>query len=218
MIAATADCATSEFHARIELASRRDVAVADDARAIERRVTGQQCHDHRGEHPVLHILVGRVVGAFQLDADGKIVAAGAALELRQPRVPGPRAEGHELHGCAVAPYQDMRRDPAGGNGGEVRMCLAGQRPGEQLLDPRSAVLARRQTDAMDHDEVRHAAGRTGIKMRRQHLPRPGQQTRGGFDVHRKGVRRVHATGSCQTLPSNAATHQQSRRRRQPALA
>ena len=58
---------------------------------------------------VLRRLVRQLVRAFQFDADGKVIAGLAPLVLRNPGMPGPQLERHELHDLAVAPHQQVRR-------------------------------------------------------------------------------------------------------------
>ena len=76
--------------------------------------------------------------------------------------------------CGHAPRYDLC---------EIRMHGRGQVAREELLYPRSAVVARRQADAVHDDEIRHRARRTGIAMRTQYLPHAGQEARGGMHLH-----------------------------------
>lgn len=57
---------------------------------------------------ILCISERRGVAAFELDADGEIIAAFAALPVRGTRMPGALAARHELNQGAVAADEKMR--------------------------------------------------------------------------------------------------------------
>src|SRR6185437_15987640 len=94
-----------EPRAGIGLAAGRDVAVAGD---VERAVTLGEGADERGQRAVLGLGVGDVVGALELDADGEVVAALAALPCRGARVPGALGARDVLNERAVAGDHEMR--------------------------------------------------------------------------------------------------------------
>src|SRR5690606_1537161 len=72
----------------IGLSAWRDVAVPDDPVGAKRGVRSAQGHDEIGELAVLNGLVGLVVGAFELDSDGIIIAALPPAPARYPGMPG----------------------------------------------------------------------------------------------------------------------------------
>jgi hypothetical protein len=87
-----------------------------------------------------------VVDAFELDADGEIVAALAAAPARSAGVPGACGERHELQQFTAASDQEMRRHAQAGEIGERGMRRRVQPVGEQALDRVAGVLAARQAD------------------------------------------------------------------------
>jgi hypothetical protein len=105
------------------------------------------------ERLVLRILVGQIIRALKLDADGEIIAHGPALVFGFTRVPGARLKGHVLHDAAIAPDERMRRDALPRDVAKEGMRIRIQSAGKEPIDPRSAELARRQADAVDDDEV-----------------------------------------------------------------
>ena len=132
---------------------------------------------------VLRILIGNLIRALKLDANRKIIAGGPAFKLRVACVPGARAEGHELHDLPVAPDERMRGDALLRNLGEAGVPIGREAAREELIDPGTAELARRQTDAMHNDELRHDAGGARIEMRREHLCDIGKEARGAINLH-----------------------------------
>ncbi len=167
----------------IGLAARRDVAVADQAVGRQHRVGSAEGRDNPRERPVLQGVVRYRVGAFELDANREVVAGGAALPARLARVPGPLAEFHILGDAAVAADAKMRGDALTFDLGKVRMRARGQVVGEQPVDPRAAELARRQADAVYHDQIRRHARRSRIAVRRGDLARARQDSASGVDLH-----------------------------------
>ena len=78
-----------ECGAGVGLAPRRDVAVPDDPVRGDRGPALNEGAAYAAETFVLARIVEDAVRALQLDADGEVVAAGAALEAGLARVPGP---------------------------------------------------------------------------------------------------------------------------------
>src|SRR5690606_25536076 len=95
-----------ESRARVRLAAGRDVLVAPRG---AQRIARAQHAGQLGQGSVLRVGVGQRIGAFQLDAQRKIVAALARAEARDAGMPGARLGGHELHDGAVAAHEKMRR-------------------------------------------------------------------------------------------------------------
>ena len=105
----------------------------------------------RGEHPqqsaeptVLRGRVGCRVGALELDADRKVVAARAAAPGRLAGMPCAGTARDELQQRARATDQEVRRDAQAGDRREVRMGVGIEAAGEQSLDRVAAEPARRQ--------------------------------------------------------------------------
>ena len=74
----------------------------------------------------------------------------------------------------VAPQQQVRGYPRAGDFAEIRVRGCGQRVREQALDPRAAVLARRQADAMDHDQRDFGPRGPRVAVRGNHAARAAQ--------------------------------------------
>src|SRR5688500_6517365 len=92
-----------------------------------------------------------IVGAFELDADGKVVAAAAAAPRRGAGVPGAARDGNELYGLAVAADQEVARDLEFNNFFEIRVRGRVKTVREQPLDRVPAVLPGRQADRVQDD-------------------------------------------------------------------
>ncbi len=78
--------------ARIALAPRRDVAVADDVLRDQRGISAPQCRDRTRQRRVLRVLVAARIGALELDADRVVVAALATPPLGLAGMPRPPVE------------------------------------------------------------------------------------------------------------------------------
>jgi len=177
-----------ERRARIGLAARRDVAVADHAPRRQPRIGAAQHLDDGRERAVLHPGVGAVIAAFELHADGKIVAGLAPPVARFSGMPGPVAEADELRDRPVAPHQQMRRHPQIRDRAEIRMRVGGQGIGEQPLDPRAAELPRGQADAVHDDQLRPRSGRPRIVIRRLDEGGAAQQAAAQVDPQSRQAR------------------------------
>ena len=158
----------------IGLSSWRDLVVARDVRD---RITPAKGAGESGQHGVLGIRVGQQIGAFELDANGKIVASLAALPGRSPGMPGAQRAGDELQQRAVTPDQEVRRDAHRRKRAEIRMRVRIEPIGKQLDDGVSAELARRQRNVV-HDQQRNAlAFRPCVAIGRRDLRRRGNDPR-----------------------------------------
>ena len=71
---------------------------------LERPVAGEKRSSEFRERLVLRLGERHVVGAFELNADGEVVATAAALPARDSRVPGAHLAGHVLNERAIPPY------------------------------------------------------------------------------------------------------------------
>ena len=143
--------------AGVGLASRCDVAVANNAAIVEHRIHGLQCTDNGRQNRVLPIIVCGFVLAFEFDTDREIVAAVFAPIAGCASVPGALGKRHELHYLAVATNQQVRRNLEAANLGKIRMCIPIERIAEQRFDFGSAKFTRRQTDAMQNEQLERCA-------------------------------------------------------------
>ena len=89
----------------IRLAIGRNVLMA---RNIGQRVAPRERLCQNGKSCVLCIAKCFVIGTFEFDADGKIIAALSTLKFRHAGMPRAVERGNELDGAAVTPNQKMR--------------------------------------------------------------------------------------------------------------
>ena len=137
-LAARARCRCGRRHAR---------ATATDTRAHRRM-------NRIGQRAILRRLVRSLIGALQLDADREIVAALAALIVRRARMPRAQMERHVLHETRRrGGSADVTRPSSPTIVAKYGCTSARQRVGEQPIDPRPAVFARRQADAVHDDQI-----------------------------------------------------------------
>jgi len=138
-------------------------------------VAALQGHSQLRQSSILGMLKGHKVTAFELDTDGKIIAALTPMKARHAGMPGARIGRNELYYLAIAPNQEMRRYPQGAQLIKIRVGIEIERIAEQRLDKRPAELAWRQTDIVNDQQLgRHLDG-TGIHIRRRltsRLPAP----------------------------------------------
>lgn len=80
-------------------------------------------------------------------------------------MPGTQLKRHELYNSAVSPDESVRRYTQCPQSGEIRMRVRGQRAKKQTLDPRPAELTRRQTDAVNHQEINDSFRRASVAVR-----------------------------------------------------
>src|SRR5690606_27206489 len=78
----------SECRPRIGLAAGRNVAVAADALRRDGGIGLLQQLAQRDQRGILRVAERFEITAFQLDADGEVIAALAFAETRHPRMPG----------------------------------------------------------------------------------------------------------------------------------
>src|SRR5262245_61658448 len=80
-----AELAPVERGAGVGLASRRDIGVPYD---VDDGVTAAQNQEKLAQGSVLRVRIRPIIDAFELDADGKVVAALASAPDGSARVPG----------------------------------------------------------------------------------------------------------------------------------
>ncbi len=115
---------------------------------------------------ILAIVISLLIAAFELDADGKVIARRASPPARHSGVPGAQMRGDVLHDLTVTTDQKMGTDTQTDERTQLRMRLQLRpAPHEQRIDPRPPKLPRRQTDAMQDDELGDTAGGALIMMR-----------------------------------------------------
>ncbi|ALQ61814.1 hypothetical protein AW872_16020 [Aeromonas hydrophila] len=132
--------------------------MADDAIRRNGGVMARQGSAEPDQCLVLCIRVGLLIGPFQLDPDGKVVARLASLPTRYSRMPGSGTKRHILHQLTVAPDQAVCRDPQLMDTGKIGMSVGSESPKEKIIDEGTAKLARRQADAMHHQQGDIARG------------------------------------------------------------
>ena len=160
--------------------------MADQPFRSDGRIGVPQQRNHRCQPPILRVGIGQGVGSFQFDADAEIIAALAAGESGLTGVPGAPLQGHILHQFARAPDEQMRGDLKRLNLLKERMDGRIQGIGKQGIDPGSAEFSRRQTDAMDDDQIDRHAGGTVVTVRRERLTCARHQAGGDIEFHGRG--------------------------------
>ena len=134
------------------------------------------------ERLVLTRLVGKRIGALQLDADREIVASRPAAVLRWSRVPGPVEKRDVLRHRSVPFDQGMGRDPELRDLPERGMFRRVQVVAEEARHRAAAELARRKADPVNDDEVDLRPDGPGIEVGRRTQARthePSVRTDGG---------------------------------------
>lgn len=155
-----------ERWAGVDLPSGRDVRVTGDIG--DRVARGQRARKFR-QPSVLRVSEGRRTGAFQLDADGKIVAARPALPARVARMPRAPGAGNELDQFTVTADEEVSGYPGARNSGVERVRLRVEAVGEEFDDARPAEFSRRQADVVDDEEFYRATGRAFVAVGRRYI-------------------------------------------------
>ena len=91
----------------VGLASGRNIAMPVDPFWRDGRVNLPDDSGEPGERFILGILKREIVGALQLDTDGKIIDAGPTFTIRLAGVPRALVQRHKLDKLAIASNQDM---------------------------------------------------------------------------------------------------------------
>ena len=102
----------------IRLTPWGDFRMPDDGRDRE---SGCQYFNQRIQTYILCVFKRQVVAAFQLNANGKIIAALAPLPAGDAGMPGALQARNELNAFAIAPDKEMRRDAQTIDRGKKRM-------------------------------------------------------------------------------------------------
>ena len=116
----------------------------------QHRIRGDKSIGHRDQHRVLTIRVRHLVIPLEFNTDREIITTRAAAKTRLTSVPGAATKRYKLNQFAIPAYQQVRRDLEATNLGKIWMSIPIERIRKQLLDLRTAELARRKADAM-HD-------------------------------------------------------------------
>jgi hypothetical protein len=91
-------------------------------------------------------------------------------------MPGALVTGHKLDNLPVAPDQKVRRHTDTPNLLEIGMLRMIQRVGKETRDGIPRVLAGRQTDVMDDQQLDSRTRRSGILIGRRQAPHTAQPT------------------------------------------
>lgn len=146
----------------IGFSARGDIGMTD---AGLQRETPSQCGNQRVQRRVLCCGERTVVVSLKLDAERKIIAAFMPLATRHTRMPRTIQARNELDQMTIAPDEEVRGNPAVGNGGEVGMRRRVEAVGEEIGHGCSAKLARWQADGMDDEQAGSLARGPGIMIR-----------------------------------------------------
>ena len=123
--------------------------MADDSVTGQRRVSGHQASGQLDKGAILLLGIGRMVRAFQLDADTEIIAVIAAVKTGNARMPGALGKGYKLGDIARPVDQYVSRYFQPGNLAETRMLIKVEFAAKKTLDIAATVAAGRQADVMD---------------------------------------------------------------------
>ena len=93
----------------------------------------QQSTTNSGQHLVLPVGIGLLVGTFQFNTDAEIIAVGATEKTGLPSMPGPFAEIDKLQQLAAAPDQHMGGHPDIANFLKKGVLLPVQTVGKKAL-------------------------------------------------------------------------------------
>src|SRR5262245_16931179 len=113
---------------------------------VAQRQRAAQAGEQLVECPVLRFLEGAVVRAFELDADGEVVARGASAPGGRAGMPSAPVHRDELDEAPVAPDEKVSGYFHPLDLAEIRMRPGVETVGEEFLDAVAAVLAGGQTD------------------------------------------------------------------------
>jgi len=142
---------------------------------------------HRCKDLILPFIVGCVVVAFELNANGEVVTPAASTKVRLPGVPRTLGERYKLDQLAVASDQQMRRNLQASDLAEVWMRIPIELIQKQCLDLTAAEFARGKTDAMQNNHIRCYAIRPCVPIRAKTLPgrtyQPAQGVNGKLARH-----------------------------------
>ena len=105
---------------------------------------------HRRQLLVLRFGIRQGIRAFQLYADGKVIAAFTPLIAGDTRMPCTLIERHILHDFTITANQTMRRNAQMSDLGKERMRVRIQGAGEQRVNPWTTKFTWRQADIMHH--------------------------------------------------------------------
>ena len=136
---------------------------------IERSEALGETFRERGERLVLRLGEGHVVRALELHADGKVVAALAALPRGHARMPRALLRLYILNKSAVAPDQIVRTDSEARDVLEIRMRIGIEATHEQVIDPVATVFAGGKRDVVNHQKGNDGPFRTFVEVRRLSL-------------------------------------------------
>lgn len=114
------------------------------------RIPLAQTPSQSDQYFILRISERRGVAAFEFDADRKIIAAFAALPVRDTGMPGALVAGYELNQGAVAADEKMRRHLQTLQRMIIRVRSRIDSIGEQFDHAVAAEFVGRQTDVVDH--------------------------------------------------------------------
>ena len=139
-----------------------DVGMAD---AVLDRIFALERPGQIRQYRVLGIGECLVVGAFEFDADRKVVAAVAAAPSGLPGMPGAPGTRDKLDQFAIAAYEEVAGNLVVMDFAIVRVGARIKAIGEQFDDAGAAELARRKADAVNDQELDGRTSRPVIAVR-----------------------------------------------------
>ncbi len=135
---------------------------------VQARVAGEQGVEDAREHGVLAVRIAGIIRAFEFDADGEVVAIGAAAPARDAGVPRAAIKGDELGYRTLATDEEVRGDAHPCQVGQARVSGAVQGVAKEPLDRAGAEFGGRQRNTVDNDQADVLRVGTRVLVRRRH--------------------------------------------------
>lgn len=148
-----------------------------------------QCQGQPFQRGVLFVGIRLCVGAFQLNPNGKIVAARPTFKLRYASMPGAVVSGYKLHEAAIAADQEVSRHVQPTQLFQPRVRGVIQPVQEQVDNFRPAKDSRRQADIVDDQQIGLGVSGALIAMGRRLDPYTGPDLEPAMSI--KDQRAIH---------------------------
>ena len=141
---------------RISLAFGGNVLMADQTL---NRIAPADRFEQAPQAHILSRLESQTLQAFELDANGEIIAVAASCPSRSTRMPSATATRHKLNKLTITPDQKVSRHLQALKRLKFNMCQRVQAIVEQVVDMGAPIDPCGQADRMQNNHVdRHALG------------------------------------------------------------
>ena len=146
---------------RIAFAAWRNVLMA---RNMCNGVVSVQVQAQPTQLLILSVLEHIALQAFEFNTDRVVIALGATSVFGLTGMPGPIVGADKLPQAAVTPDIKVRGHLQAPDLCEIRVGIPVELVGEQRLHLLATVLAGRQADGMDDEQIYASAWRSGAKV------------------------------------------------------